>query len=1145
MVSVSEDVFRFVAVRDPQRPVGRGALLARAYDAAEPSPLERQLRDASGATARSAVADRFIVEPPQPRRFIASFDDAPELIRELDGELVRAMDRRSGAQILRSALPSLRALSGPSPPAVGEDEEVRALLGADAVHEQWRDCADSMLAATFATRPPPLARAVLPRILLLWEVLDRLASDANVDPDEIADLLATGVVLVPGDLLAQAPAERPRSRGGGLREGRGEDEGGGNGETGTLTRLRELVATVDDLRRALLRPRPLTIAPATAAEIVAVSAAVTDGSNFDAAAAADATVADITLSILREDLQARTLALLRDEGLAADDLTVTEVIDALSVRAESTMAGLLAAPELEVKRHAVAVELARRRPWSATGGFDVTPVAVELGTPSRVSAARLLSRPVIGDLKVVRQTLSGYELGEIAHVENVLIGEVRTRRHRVVDTTEEETIERIARDEERSFDTQTTERSELQTQMQEALSSNEQFNAGVTVTASYGPYFSATANAGYAKSQSTSEASSASTRFARELTERAVRRLRESTETQRRRLARQVVTELNRHDFDNTGGTDNVVGVYRWLNKRYCAQVFNYGRRVLLEVGVADPSASFRYAEALGAGVEVDVDPPPPLVFPGTTRPLNPAEINPMYWQALAAAFRVADFPPPPPDLITATVAFSAEAAPPPPAPEDQPQGSGNQPPQQPPPQPPPRLYKTNEQLTIPEGYVPLSFTACILCDRPSVPATPGFPQPDPSPFNETEKNLIRGGVAPFIAAEPADRQPRLLAMLNTFLDWSPYTQDFTLTSEQIADLVTLTGFLSLVNPSALSPFQWRVNMFAFTDAGTTRNLPRAGLDLAVGPALVHAPPGAHKIKGPFSLGQLLGQTPELTTAGPSDMTVPLAAATGGGAGFAVTVSVICEGSLEARWQAQAYQAIVAAHAAWESEFRAAVAAARQRGGVQIEGRNPLENQRIIRTELKRSVVAMLGGVNDDELKAVIPGNPLPTGDPPQPTPPRVDLDAAARAGRTIRFYEQAFEWENIAYLLYPYFWTGRDDWPAALLAADPDPDFAQFLASGFARVVLPVRPGFENVVESRLGLDLPEPFTTSPAPVPSDDPSLPIADEIRLAQAFAGGVPDGDPWPVVVPTTLVALDGTPMPTFPTACDPPDPDPVP
>jgi hypothetical protein len=142
-----------------------------------------------------------------------------------------------------------------------------------------------------------------------------------------------------------------------------------------------------------------------------------------------------------------------------------------------------------------------------------------------------------------------------------------------------------------------------------------------------------------------------------------------------------------------------------------------------------------------------------------------------------------------------------------------------------------------------------------------------------------------------------------------------------------------------------------------------------------------------------------------------------------------------------------------------------------------------------------------------------------------------------------VQFYEQAFEWQNMSHVLYPYFWTGRDDWPEALHRQDADPLFRDFLRAGAARVVLPVRRGWERMVGSRLSLRIPawpkEP-KLSTAPIRSGDPFLEIAEEIREAQdMLRGGVPSGDPWPVVLPTTLVAFDGTPMPTYTTACDPP------
>jgi hypothetical protein len=73
---------------------------------------------------------------------------------------------------------------------------------------------------------------------------------------------------------------------------------------------------------------------------------------------------------------------------------------------------------------------------------------------------------------------------------------------------------------------------------------------------------------------------------------------------------------------------------------------------------------------------------------------------------------------------------------------------------------------------------------------------------------------------------------------------------------------------------------------------------------------------------------------------------------------------------------------------------------------------------------------------------------------------------------KKIKFVHQAIEWENMLYILYPYFWsTGTDPDPAKLdeylefkrYLDHPDPTHRAFLKSGAARVVLTIRPGFEN----------------------------------------------------------------------------------
>lgn len=65
-----------------------------------------------------------------------------------------------------------------------------------------------------------------------------------------------------------------------------------------------------------------------------------------------------------------------------------------------------------------------------------------------------------------------------------------------------------------------------------------------------------------------------------------------------------------------------------------------------------------------------------------------------------------------------------------------------------------------------------------------------------------------------------------------------------------------------------------------------------------------------------------------------------------------------------------------------------------------------------------------------------------------------------------VKFFEQAFDWEIMAYTFYPYFYAGKEDWKSMIQdREDADPIFQAFLQSGMARTVVPVRPGFEDAV--------------------------------------------------------------------------------
>ena len=59
-----------------------------------------------------------------------------------------------------------------------------------------------------------------------------------------------------------------------------------------------------------------------------------------------------------------------------------------------------------------------------------------------------------------------------------------------------------------------------------------------------------------------------------------------------------------------------------------------------------------------------------------------------------------------------------------------------------------------------------------------------------------------------------------------------------------------------------------------------------------------------------------------------------------------------------------------------------------------------------------------------------------------------------------------------MTYLFYPYFWGNKEDWVMLSKLDDADPLFARFLQAGAARVLVPVRPGFEKTIIDYLEIE-------------------------------------------------------------------------
>lgn len=123
-------------------------------------------------------------------------------------------------------------------------------------------------------------------------------------------------------------------------------------------------------------------------------------------------------------------------------------------------------------------------------------------------------------------------------------------------------------------------------------------------------------------------------------------------------------------------------------------------------------------------------------------------------------------------------------------------------------------------------------------------------------------------------------------------------------------------------------------------------------------------------------------------------------------------------------------------------------------------GNNPEINRQIEKEELKKRFIELFSGQRFESFDAATNGIQNVSGYP------EILFDEAIREGNLVKFFEHAFEWENITYIFYPYFWGRKSNWLAMKNLEDvSDPIFTKFLQAGYARVQVPVRPGFENYV--------------------------------------------------------------------------------
>lgn len=237
-------------------------------------------------------------------------------------------------------------------------------------------------------------------------------------------------------------------------------------------------------------------------------------------------------------------------------------------------------------------------------------------------------------------------------------------------------------------------------------------------------------------------------------------------------------------------------------------------------------------------------------------------------------------------------------------------------------------------------------------------------------------------------------------------------------------------------------------------------------------------------------------------------------------------------------WQLKTFTSIMTAYERARAAYEEQVAAARIQQGIAIEGRNPVLNRKLERDELRKAALRML----TNDFGTLIVGGAIQNNvdfagmhDNGEFGYPEFDPARAHYEGKIIQFFEQAFEWNNMVYRFYPYYWGRKANWDDRYALTDVDPMFTDFLRAGAARIVVPVHPNYPEAILHFMHTS--EIWNGGQPPVINDPLYVSIIDELRSDAELNDDGDDldacsidsttpcfVDEWEVKLPTTLVYL---------------------
>jgi hypothetical protein len=271
-----------------------------------------------------------------------------------------------------------------------------------------------------------------------------------------------------------------------------------------------------------------------------------------------------------------------------------------------------------------------------------------------------IKRVGIADYRKVEQEVCCYDMGDVSHIENIMAREYKERSTRRLRRSEDTTTSEKTSETENLTDSTSTERFDMQKQTAQAMS--ESTSMGINASVGYNKAgFSSSLSGAFASNTSQQQSNNQAVQYSKDITQRASEKIVQKVREERVTKMIDEFEEQNKHGFDNRLGDKHVSGVYRWIDKIFKNQIFNYGKRLMYEFMIPQPAVFHNEAMknvVANAPTTINLQKPiDPRVGDGVLRIKDHTAVNEFNYQYWAAIYN-AEVEPKPLDTITVGKAF-------------------------------------------------------------------------------------------------------------------------------------------------------------------------------------------------------------------------------------------------------------------------------------------------------------------------------------------------------------------------------------------------------------------------------------------------------------------------------------------------------